>query len=253
MRYKATIRSTALTLTPTNFVQLTFPAKSGADDCLRPMVIRLAVFGTPIGPLHHASLTRRSILDLSVVSNVTKALVELLNKTLPSSTENEIALEVLMSIIGSTKNAATLIVQHSSFPDIINNGLLRTTSCSVSSTVALVFKILEIAPKTKHALLAVFVRLLNDVVFRSVSPQRVADFFEVFTKIQSSSVNDSVVCSLACRSSHMSCIVPLGFVCFNFYIYGRLSAPSSFFQLAADYLSDSTPTKPMTFFAVIAN
>jgi hypothetical protein len=193
VRYKATIRSTALTLTPTNFVKLTFPAKSGNDDCLRPLVIRLAVFGTPILPLHHASLSRKAILDAGVVNGVTKSLVEYLSKTPPVTHESEVAMDVLLAIIGSTKNAATLIVQHPCFPDVINNGLLRSTSVATSPVVSLIFKILEIAPKLKHQLLNLFNRTLNDVIYRSVSAQRVSDFFEVFQKIQSSSLTESVV------------------------------------------------------------
>ena len=195
VRYKATIRSTALTLTATNSVQLSFPAISGGELCIRPIAIRLAVFGTRVDPLQHVMISRKAILDPNRVATVTKALTELLMLPNITPAHRDMAVDVLQSIIGGTKNAAAQLGSGTILESLISHGILRCAGAQPSSTVGLLHKVLEIAPKMKANISAACMALLPNLLELALSPLRVMEFFELTRKVSSSNSADVAVCS----------------------------------------------------------
>ena len=202
VRYKATIRSTALTLTPTNYVQLSLPFKADSDICVRPLTIRLAVFGTPIGSMPHASISRKAVLESPRISAITKSLIELLATGNLTCTHRELAVDVLQSIIGSTKNASTSVAQHPSLTTIISQGATNTAICSSSTTGPLMLNVYEVAPKTKPILAAATIGAFPSLLTSGTSPTKISEYFDILKKFSSSSTADvsvSVVMMRYCR------------------------------------------------------
>ena len=139
------------------------------------------------------NVLNRLIMDPNRVSTVTKSLTELLMSPSISRTHRDLAVDVLQSIIGSTKNAAAQLSTGTILEALILNGILRCPGTQPSSTIPLLLKVIEIASKLKANINSACLTMLPNLATHCSSSIRVAEFFELLHKVSSGNSVDVAV------------------------------------------------------------
>ena len=142
IRYKATIRSTPLSVTPTYLLNLRFPARiAGATSqlCLHPTAIRIGYSGVPYDPTESVAIPRHLLLDPHQLPATIKALLQLMEKQATSCAEQQAASAILLALLGQAKGVGQIIFSRAS-PLLLMTGILGSVRPDASALPQLVSK-----------------------------------------------------------------------------------------------------------------